>query len=492
MMYKELVKGLMEKQREERKDLKATQEKEREATMMNVLADVETIAKELKCEHLLNTKATVEQVVNNVVINKGKVVKVEVEKVVEKIVEKEVKGNTDILKQAIASKDKYIVELEQQLSDKAFNAANNGYVVDGVEVSVQIVNELNKTIKELQEQLANKDAEKDQAVKDMRDKAKAEYTKMKKTASTWQSKYNSLLNEFNKLKANNEQQKAYESQVVENNKPEVKQENKVEKRVENIVKESKQEPKEIKLEKLDVKFKNKFSQAQLFRFNNGFVMGSPAVEELTYLPTPGYVLSDYEKAQINGILVKDYKFGTNRTEMSPYKVYRPNAYFARVNAIKGIETFSKEDTFAGYVIIRNKYYLYTCIAKNSKCYVDDLVKLVAGETITRPSRVVIDEVNKIVFEMYAEYCGILKQNGKDDEENNKQAEELAKKTIEKNAKAAADYKAELEKAKAQFKKGEDKKENTRSRRRQAPSLLSEDSFNSLEKGKAADYADMLI
>ena len=75
-----------------------------------------------------------------------------------KISELESSNNSDILKQAIVSKDKYITELQSKLSDKAYQAANDGYVVDGVEISLAVVNELNDEIEKLREEMAEKEA----------------------------------------------------------------------------------------------------------------------------------------------------------------------------------------------------------------------------------------------------------------------------------------------------------------------------------------------
>ena len=154
---KELVKGLLEKQEERRAEIEKGFVVERRGLGEKLVTELNEALIALGCEDLLVKGETV---VNNIEIKKGKVVEVvkEVEVIKEVIVEN---NDKDVLVKAIEAKDKYIVELETKLQDKAYIAANDGFVIEGVEVSLKVVEELNEEIAKLQEELAKVEKERD-------------------------------------------------------------------------------------------------------------------------------------------------------------------------------------------------------------------------------------------------------------------------------------------------------------------------------------------
>lgn len=441
----ENVKELLKKE-QQAKDILANIGREKEELAINKLAELKEILAALDCSHLLEAK-TIERIVEKAIIKKGKVVEVvkennpvnitinkgkivqgpvqvvqdmtEIEKHLDTITEqgkeieklkktiatmqrnaavKEEQGsdNLNILRQAITSKDKYIVELESKLADKAYQAANDGYVVDGAEVSLAVVNELSDEIERLREKLAEKEA--------------AEITETTNVFNEEDymaflaSQEESIMSEIN----------AYE-QIIEEPKKEiveVKEENK-----------DTDKPQFVTVSNAKV---GKNPNAKLYQTEKCYLIASPTTDEITWLSNEE--LSDAYKIAVENMLVAEHKFLTNRTKLSPVKINRNNGYMARSSAMKGITEFSMEDVLVGYVKIDNKFYLYSYCPKYARPNVDSLEAIIAKQNKTMPNMSIVTKVTAVVIDMYKEYKALIDATKKEAE---RVAEENAKSFNEK-------------------------------------------------------------
>lgn len=374
------VQSLLQQQKEARKEFKMQQAQEREAMAINVLADTREVLKALKCEYLLEQEVKeviVEKEQVNVSINKGKIVQIVKEVKVQDT------NNTDILKQAIKSKDEYIIQLEEQLQNKAFNAAENGYVVDGIEVSVDIVKELNNQIAKLQEQLACQ-----------------VLTNNEETVMDDESAY------LEYLASQEEHASVIEEQVVV---PPVKKEEKV---IAPVTTEA-----YVKQLKANISKYN--GSARIYQTDKCYLIASPTTDEITWLSN--VELSDEYKLLIESKLVNEFKFLPARTKLSPVTVTRDNAYMARVSAKDGYQNFSMRDVLSGYVKINNKFYLYSYSPASTSVFVEDFDKKRRGEAKTFPAGMK-DKIVPVVMDMYKEYKALVDTKVK---ENDLKAEEAA-------------------------------------------------------------------
>lgn len=374
------VQSLLQEQKEARKEFKMQQAQEREAMAINVLADTREVLKALKCEYLLEQEVKeviVEKEQVNVSINKGKIVQIVKEVKVQDT------NNTDILKQAIKSKDEYIIQLEEQLQNKAFNAAENGYVVDGIEVSVDIVKELNNQIAKLQEQLACITLTSNEEIVMDDESAYLEY-----------------------LASQEEHASVIEEQVVV---PPVKKEEKV---IAPVTTEA-----YVKQLKANISKYN--GSARIYQTDKCYLIASPTTDEITWLSN--VELSDEYKLLIESKLVNEFKFLPARTKLSPVTVTRDNAYMARVSAKDGYQNFSMRDVLSGYVKINNKFYLYSYSPASTSVFVEDFDKKRRGEAKTFPAGMK-DKIVPVVMDMYKEYKALVDTKVK---ENDLKAEEAA-------------------------------------------------------------------
>lgn len=386
MMYVELVKGTMNNQKEARKEFKIAQAKEREIVAIDILEDAKCAVKELKCGYLLE-ETKEETVVNNIAINKGKIVKVEVEKIVPK----------ETIKEIVKTKEVKIVDEE--------------------------------TLKQLE--IA------------------------RKTASTWQAKANKLENaisekdalivklkqEIESLKAVKEEPQdfdyfstpeyqeyvAMEAERVESNECAIF--------IDDIKPELKSEPKKeesIKLEKLNVKLQ-KYSNANIFKYDNGYFIASPKAQEITWLPNNNQMISQNIKDAISKELIDSYKFPKSRVSVSPYVVKKPNAYFARVAAMDGVEVFSPSDIFAGYIFYQGQYFLFSYEPEkfSDKIFLDEFNKKVNGQ-ISRPSKAKREILSKEVLSMYEEYKALITKDVKVEEPKKEEVKPAINKVTEDN------------------------------------------------------------
>ena len=400
---KELVKGLLKGQEERRAEIEKGFVVERRSLGEKLVAELNEALVELGCEDLLVKGETV---VNNIEIKKGKVV--EVVKEIEVVKEVESKDK-NILVKAIASKDAYIVELETKLQDKAYIAANDGFVVDGVEVSVKVVNELNDKITELEEELAKLEKERDA---------------YKKSSETFQSKYTKVKNERARLQEEIADLKADAIDLT----PAVEEKKEVEP-VEN------KEVKATKLVKLE-KYKSERRDDVAF-YDNGefYVMASNTCQEITVIPKK--ITTKVTENVVNSIQEELISMGYRRERevVSPVVVNvdkgNLKGYFARTDARAGIMNFSKDDFFGGYVVDGSRAYLWSWDGKSELCATYYLDKVIVGDKKKSVTTGTAKMVSKLVKEMHKEY---LKQV---DALQLAKQEEIARNTAAINAVKAA-------------------------------------------------------
>ena len=404
---KELVKGLLKGQEERRAEIEKGFVVERRSLGEKLVAELNEALVELGCEDLLVKGETV---VNNIEIKKGKVVEVvkEVEVPVVKEVIKEV-NNNEILVKAIEAKDRYIVELETKLQDKAYIAANDGFVVDGIEVSVKVVNELNDKITELEGELAKLEKERDA---------------YKKSSETFQSKYTKVKNERARLQEEIADLKADAIDLT----PVVKEKKEV-KPVEN------KEVVTTKLVKLE-KYKSERRDDVAF-YDNGpfYVMASNTCQEITVIPKK--ITTKVTEDIVNSIQEELVSMGYRRERevVSPVVVNvdkgNLKGYFARTDAREGIMNFSKDDFFGGYVVDGSRAYLWSWDGKSELCATYYLDKVIVGDKKKSVTTGTAKMVSKLVKEMHKEY---LKQV---DALQLAKQEEIARNTAAINAVKAA-------------------------------------------------------
>ena len=411
---KNLVKGLLKGQEERRAEIEKGFVVERRSLGEKLVAELNESLIALGCEDLI---ASNETVVNNVSINKGKVVEVvrEVEVVKEVVVEN---NDKDVLVKAIAAKDKYIVELETKLQDKAYIAANDGFVVEGVEVSLKVVEELNEEITKLQEELAKLEKERDA---------------YKKSSESFQSRYAKVKNERARLQEAIADLEA--DRIDVNVKEEIKEE--VEAKEKETIVENKKEEVQIKdeLVKLD-KYANKRRDDVVMHCNSKFyVMSSNKCKEITIIPRNLSIkVTDEDVKAIEAELVNKLGYRIDRDVVSPVTVQMDKGYlqgyFARTDAKEGRLVFSDHDFFGGYVICNTGTYLWSWDGKSELCAVYHLDKVIVGDKNRSVTPGTARMVTKEVKEMYKDY---LVKVGEIQKAN---AEQLAKNTAAANEKKA--------------------------------------------------------
>ena len=416
-----------------------------------------------------------------------------------KISELESSNNSDILKQAIVSKDKYIAELQSKLSDKAYQAANDGYVVDGVEISLAVVNELNNEIEKLREEMAEKEhliAELNKKVKalELTDNASEEFNNfndpgyqeilMQQAEQYMNNDIDECLfvaddmelennanqvdgdkdkqisdivkNVLDNRKGNGERVGSPKERLINefnNISDEDIEESIVEIKTEETVEEETVEvvaPEFAKVVKTKVNFKG--GNAKLFKTDNCYLIASPSAREITWLSKEE--LTDEYKQSVVNTLVRDYKFHEHRTELSPIIIDDEKIYMARTYAKAGVGTFCNDDIIAGHVKIGGSkdFILYTYFPNTDKAIIESLEKkllmaegkLKAGNTMP-DNKALLAKVNAAIRGTYKKYKAqtdvVLKQQQADakkaDETFNASQDELDKILAAQNAIIAA-------------------------------------------------------
>lgn len=286
-----------------------------------------------------------------------------------------------------------------------------------------------------------------------------EVEKYKKTASTWQSKYNQAKKELDSV---NEQMHNYDTEIQEANdaykrlEEQLKQMKKVNKelrkelsnlqadieadQIDAIVKETinKEETKEMstKLVKLE-KYKNERRDDVAF-YNNDkyYVMASDICRDITVIPKN--VMTVVNDDVVNSFQKELVEMGyrIDRDEVSPAKVYMDNGnvkgYFARTEARDGLLAFSDDDFFGGYITNSSSSYLWSWDGKSDMCAVYNLDAVIVGNKEKRTaSPGTIKMVTKLVKAMYEDYLSKVEVIQK------AEADQKAKNTAIANQKKAA-------------------------------------------------------
>ena len=477
---------------------------EKEQLAINVLADAEVLVRELGCAHLLSTNT---DSIVNVAINKGKVVEivkeVEVAKEVVKEVVKEVEvkvedttrideltaeiaklnniiatqekkekeyaavikdlneslkkmeaeNNKDVLVEAIKAKDKYIVELEEQLSNKAYNAAEKGYLVDGVEVSLKAVQELQKEIDELQEANAELEAELE-AAKETTEGAvtvedefnepgyqeileNAAYEYMNNSTDECLFIADDMELENNANKGNGDKDKQIEDtvkNVLDNRKGDGKRGGTPKERLVNEFnnitdedidavtfeiptgsdnkEESKQEESEVKAPEFVKEVcaqVGKNINAKLYQTESCFLIASSTTKEMTWIADGP--ISDEYKAAVEQMLVAEKKILPTRVELSPVIVQTEDGYMARAKAAEGVDKFADGDVVVGYVKIDGKFYLYSygIQYRSPGNNIKSLDAILNNDPIVNPDEKMCARVTNRVWKMKKQYLQEVKE-----------------------------------------------------------------------------------
>ena len=478
---------------------------EKEQLAINVLADAEVLVRELGCAHLLSTNT---DSIVNVAINKGKVVEivkeVEVAKEVVKEVVKEVEvkvedttrideltaeiaklnniiatqekkekeyaavikdlneslkkmeaeDNKDVLVEAIKAKDKYIVELEEQLSNKAYNAAEKGYLIDGVEVSLKAVQELQKEIDELQEANAELEAELE-AVKETTEGAvtvedefnepgyqeileNAAHEYMNNSTDECLFIADDMELENNANKGNGDKDKQIEDtvkNVLDNRKGDGKRGGTPKERLVNEFnnitdedidavtfeiptgsdnkEESKQEESEVKAPEFVKEVcaqVGKNMNAKLYQTESCLLIASSTTKEMTWIADGP--ISDEYKAAVEQMLVAEKKILPTRVELSPVIVQTEDGYMARAKAANGVDKFADEDVVVGYVKIDGKFYLYSYgiqYRSPGQKNIKSLDAILNNDPIVNPDEKMCARVTNRVWKMKKQYLQEVKE-----------------------------------------------------------------------------------
>lgn len=473
---------------------------EKEQLAINVLADAEVLVRELGCAHLLSTNT---DSIVNVAINKGKVVEivkeVEVAKEVVKEVVKEVEvkvedttrideltaeiaklnniiatqekkekeyaavikdlneslkkmeaeDNKDVLVEAIKAKDKYIVELEEQLSNKAYNAAEKGYLIDGVEVSLKAVQELQKEIDELQEANAELEAELE-AVKETTEGAvtvedefnepgyqeileNAAHEYMNNSTDECLFIADDMELENNANKGNGDKDKQIEDtvkNVLDNRKGDGKRGGTPKERLvnefNNITDEDidavtfeiptgndNKEESEVKAPEFVKEVcaqVGKNINAKLYQTESCLLIASSTTKEMTWIADGP--ISDEYKAAVEQMLVAEKKILPTRVELSPVIVQTEDGYMARAKAANGVDKFADEDVVVGYVKIDGKFYLYSYgiqYRSPGQKNIKSLDAILNNDPIVNPDEKMCARVTNRVWKMKKQYLQEVKE-----------------------------------------------------------------------------------
>lgn len=357
-----IVKEILVKEEQMRKNLETQLMQERETIAMNMLTETNEIVEQLGCAHLIaNTNKAV-----NVSINKGKVttvkevVKVEVpvevikevpvEKIVEKIVYKEAEpilvpmtdmGEVEKHLATIAELKKEIAELKKQNKVlKEFNAAPE---VEDVAMEISFYDEEQEYLNQI------------------------------------------AMSRETELEALNET-------VIEPVKEEEpkKEEEKIEEKTNDVV----------TVKKTNVNMKS--SHVGLYQTDKCFLIASVKNDAITWL-SDVELSADYKK-QVEELLVANHGLMQSRIKTSPVIIERPDAYMARVEAVNNNgNEFSTDDKLSGYVKIDKNFYLYTYKPSMGRAYIDSLNLKLQGSKYARPEADIEAKVQATVKALYNEY-----------------------------------------------------------------------------------------
>lgn len=274
-------------------------------------------------------------------------------------------------------------------------------------------------------------------IKALKDKMNKDIAKYKKTAATWQSKYNEIKKE---LEETNEAMHNYDEEIKEANlayerleeqlkrmkkaNRELRKElsnlqadietDQIDIHIDSVVKEivnnKEEKTKEMntKLVKLE-KYKNERRDDVAF-YNNDkyYVMASDICRDITVIPKNVMTIVNNDIVNSFQKELAEMGYRIDRDEVSPAKVYMDNGnvkgYFARTEARDGLLAFSDDDFFGGYITNSSNSYLWSWDGKSDMCAVYNLDAVIVGNKEKRTaSPGTIKMVTKLVKAMYKDY-----------------------------------------------------------------------------------------
>lgn len=289
-------------------------------------------------------------------------------------------SDKELLLQIMAGKDEIIAGLEQKLSDKAYQAANDGYLVDGREISVAAVEDLDNTIQELEEELAKQD----KTIEDQNEiiaNLKKEIATLKQAASCHETTENNNAVVGNKPKANQ------------------KEEIKVEEKAQEIVSDDTFEV------NANVKFK---SGTKVYESKDHYVLAKENIKELVVVPKSFNVeVKSEDVVKYENLLVSKFNFKTDRQAISPVSVNFESdthkAVLVRTRAAENLFRFSHKDILAGYIVSKYKVYFWSWDLKHNEPYFLDLGQKAKGRKRCEVCAGDRAPLAKVVEAMKAEY-----------------------------------------------------------------------------------------
>lgn len=382
---------------------------EKKQLAYNTLANTKEVLKALGYENLLNTTTNVVEPVVNVTVNKGRIVEVvktvtnvtiNKGKVVELVKEVKVEDTTRI---------NALLDENKALKAKIDTMQLKSEVDAGMEVLKKEIEKLKKTVAAYQ----SKEVEYKKAIKELTtsvDEKEATISKLNKKVKALE-----LINEAPEL-----DEVATEIDFNDNGYMELlasQEAQYVNVPTETIVTgiEKQQETKDTKPEvkgpefvKASAAVFSKNSRAKLYQTESCYFIASPYAKEITWLSYN--TLTEEYKQQVTDRLVRDFNFNASRVELSPIVIQDSISYMARAHAHLGVETYSIDDVYCGYVKKNNDFILYSYFPNTNKMHIESLNKklLMAEGKLSAKNTMPDDKkvlafVNSKVRNMYKKY-----------------------------------------------------------------------------------------
>lgn len=364
-----IVKEILVKEEQMRKNLEAQLMQERETIAMNMLTETNEIVEQLGCGHLIaNTNKTV-----SVTINKGKITPVK------EIVKVEVP--VEVIKEVEVVKE---VPVEKIVEKIVYKEAEPILVpmtdMGEVEKHLATIEQLKKEIAELKKQ--------NKVLKEFNAAPEVEDVAMEISFYDEEQEY------LNQIAMSREAElEAINETVIEpvkEEEPVIKEEEKIEEKTNDVV----------TVKKTNVNMKS--SHVGLYQTDRCFLIASVKNDAITWL-SDVELSADYKK-QVEELLVANHGLMQSRIKTSPVIIERPDAYMARVEAVNNNgNEFSTDDKLSGYVKIDGSFYLYTYKPSMGRAYIDSLNLKLQGSKYARPEADIEAKVQATVKALYTEY-----------------------------------------------------------------------------------------
>ena len=422
-----------------------------------ILAETQEKLAILGVSHLLNT--TFESV-TNVTINKGKVVEVVKQPVVNVTINK---GKVVKVPVKVENKDTGIAELQDKLNaankkEEEYKAVVKEYevenaelkkrikaleeivnapilddvlVVDGVEIDVDAVKALQEENAELADKISrlkkssssfqSNAAKAQNTIKELKDKI-ADLEKDNATVNKGADTKSEVMNEDEVLTdeyllhlADNEEEIMAGINAANSNQTIITGPEQGQKEAPKVatITEVATAPKFVNLVSNKL---GKSEYARLYYTETCYLIASPSAKEITWITkTP---ISDEYKKQVEATLVKQYNFNKTRVEVSPITVQDSNGYMARVRGVEGLDVYSNDDVYSGYVKFYNEgeveFILYSYFPNTDTAIIESLNKKVLeskgklnpGETTMPDDKKVTRFANSKIRKLYKEYANL--------------------------------------------------------------------------------------